>query len=688
MLVLCLLSSVAWAQQWQTALERYVENNDNIDNISEVLGMWADLENEPVNINTPKHLLALHLIDELQYNALQTYIKENGALLSLNELVFVGGFDQEQIALLSHLCQARPIHLADSVQTTVLKQNIILRWQRVFRNDEAYKSSSTADWASHPSKYYIGRPNKYYLRYKAALNQQWEWGVVAEKDPGEAFFNRPPKAIDSLIQKPYQYGFDFYSAFVSMKDKGWLQKAVVGDYHLLVGQGLNMWTVPTFSKGANVVQVQRYAKGIKGNSSANESSFLRGVAAQIGSQHLSILLFYANTPQDATIYKTDSLSYIESIAQGGYHRTPLEINKKKALQVELYGAVLAWKTNRLRLQAIHSFTLFSLPIMPSKSALLHRFSGNKTAISGADYAYTLRQVYFFGECSYQHSSQAFAFLQGMSGSFKDRLKYTLLFRHYPSRYHNPWAAAFAERNENSNETGLYMGVSLPLSTKWKVEAYADMFHFPWLQQRVSAPSIGSESGMIFYYLAASDIQMLAQCRLQEKAYKLKDTEGVSAIDYYQKWAWRYRIAYHLSDRVELRNQIDYQWVRNEATHSGVYISQDMRYTSVNDKWACTGRVALFNADDYAARLYVYEQDVLYAFSVPAFYQKGLRAYVLARYKYNRQLSFWCKIAATWYQKQPIYWQQTSNKAQDQLSISLQLQWKPSVYKSRKKMVRQ
>ncbi len=672
MLVLCLFSSVVWAQQWQTALEHYAENNDNIDNISEVLEEWAALENEPANINMPKHLLALHLIDELQYNALQIYIKENGALLSLNELVFVGGFDQEQIMLLSHLCQARPIHLADSVQTTALKQNIILRWQRVFRDDEAYKPPSTEVWANHPNRYYIGNPNKYYLRYKAALNQQWEWGLVAEKDPGEAFFNRPPKAIDSLIQKPYQYGFDFYSAFVSVKDKGWLQKAVIGDYHLLLGQGLNMWTVPAFGKGSNIVRAQRYAKGIKGNSSANESSFLRGVAAQIGSKHLSALLFYANTPQDATVYETDSLTYIESIAQGGYHRTPLEMNKKKALQVELYGVALAWKIRRFRLQAIHSFTRFSLPIIPPKSALLHRFSGDKTAVSGADYAYTLRQVYFFGECSYQYDSQTFAFLQGMSGSIKDRLKYTWLFRHYPSRYHNPWAAAFAERSENSNETGLYIGLSLPLSAKWKAEVYADMFRFPWLQQRVSAPSIGSESGV-------------AQCRFQEKAYKLKDTEGVSAIDYYKKWAWRYRITYRLFDRLEFRNQIDYQRVRHKAVRSGVYISQDMRYTSANDKWGCIGRIALFNADDYAARLYVYEHDVLYAFSVPAFYQKGLRAYALVRYKYNRQLSFWCKIAATWYQKQPLSWQQTSNKVQDQLSISLQLQWKPTIYKSRKKI---
>jgi hypothetical protein len=56
-------------------------------------------------------------------------------------------------------------------------------------------------------------------------------------------------------------------------------------------------------------------------------------------------------------------------------------------------------------------------------------------------------------------------------------------------------------------------------------------------------------------------------------------------------------------------------------------------------------MALFDAD-YNNRQYVYERDVLYAFSVPAYQGKGIRAYLLIQYNFNRTFSVWARITRT------------------------------------------
>jgi hypothetical protein len=46
-------------------------------------------------------------------------------------------------------------------------------------------------------------------------------------------------------------------------------------------------------------------------------------------------------------------------------------------------------------------------------------------------------------------------------------------------------------------------------------------------------------------------------------------------------------------------------------------------------WA---RYCLFNTDDWDARIYTYENDLLYSFSIPALYGEGSRSYIMARWK--------------------------------------------------------
>jgi hypothetical protein len=62
----------------------------------------------------------------------------------------------------------------------------------------------------------------------------------------------------------------------------------------------------------------------------------------------------------------------------------------------------------------------------------------------------------------------------------------------------------------------------------------------------------------------------------------------------------------------------------------------------------TARYALFDTDDYDNRQYCYEQDVWLAYSLPAYYGKGSRYFVLIQFNLTKKISLWLRFSRTQY----------------------------------------
>ena len=60
------------------------------------------------------------------------------------------------------------------------------------------------------------------------------------------------------------------------------------------------------------------------------------------------------------------------------------------------------------------------------------------------------------------------------------------------------------------------------------------------------------------------------------------------------------------------------------------------------------RLMYFETGGYDSRLYAYENDVLYSFSIPVFYDKGYRYYININYDFSKKLSLWLRLAQTIY----------------------------------------
>jgi hypothetical protein len=117
-----------------------------------------------------------------------------------------------------------------------------------------------------------------------------------------------------------------------------------------------------------------------------------------------------------------------------------------------------------------------------------------------------------------------------------------------------------------------------------------------------------------------------------------------------KQTWRTQFSYKVNSAVTLRNRVEMLWFNKKSSQAeqGFLAYFDFLYKPMLQPWAGSIRLQYFETDSYNSRLYAYENDVLYSFSIPVFYDKGLRYYVNANYDINRRLTIWIKWAQTIY----------------------------------------
>ena len=74
--------------------------------------------------------------------------------------------------------------------------------------------------------------------------------------------------------------------------------------------------------------------------------------------------------------------------------------------------------------------------------------------------------------------------------------------------------------------------------------------------------------------------------------------------------------------------------------------QDLKFSPEKFPLSASFRTTWFNTDSYNSRIYAYENDVLYAFSIPAYFGKGWHNYINLKYELSEKLDVWFKIGHT------------------------------------------
>ncbi len=653
-------------------VERLAEDSDDDLDYEDLLENYIFLSDNPVNLNSDEvaRLLELHLINAFQYEELQKYRRYYGDFLFMEELEMVEGIDEQTFAILAPVVYVGKDLTKDKVTLKKLarygKHQLLGRYEQVLEPQQGYSSYSDEEILAKPNSRFLGSPQRYQLRYTYNYRNKVRAGFVLEKDPGELFFtDHVSDTVKALLGKQYHRGFDFVGFHLYAKDMGIVKAAVVGDYQMSWGQGLTMWSGMSFGKAGAGSSIMKQGRGLTPKSSASETLFMRGTAATLGRGPFSATMFYANRMIDANVSVADSLEEAEmvsSLQETGYHRTIGEIQDRHAIRQQVVGGHLAYAVAHFEVGYTLHHTWLNVPLQLKPSHYnQYYFQGNRLTNQGLDLKYVKGKYAFFGEfaMSYNNDSttiqqtqnpMAFAGLIGMTVKPTGYLNFTVLYRNYGKAYQNLFSNAFGEGSRNQGQNGVYLGVEVAPAPYWNFLAYADQFRFTWLTSQVNAPSWGHD-----YYMRLSHSfskKTSAYLQFRSKTKMKNSTDGMTFSHYpifYTKNSVRFNISYGFNDFV-FGNKVEGAHYRNDdgSNAYGYYLCQDIAYKPEGKSFNLTFRYALFDAQDYNARVYAYENDVLYAFSVPALYGKGMRVYLLGKLKVLDALTLYARIGSTFY----------------------------------------
>lgn len=675
-----------------TAIEDIISNSEIDDQVdySFLIDYLEDLEKKPLNLNTAtrEELLMLPGMNDLLVNQLAEHIRTFGTLTSIYELQAVRGYNRNVIDPILPYVIVREIGAKDISPGTQhpsgpgfqelmagIKGELTQRFVMQLEEPRGYTPPDTSADGSLSSRY-AGSRYRSYTRFRARYGKNFSFALTGEKDPGEAWNWDPQNRF---------YGYDFLSGHLSISNYGWLKHLVVGDYNLQVGQGLILSRGLGFGKGSEVIQaVKMPNNGIRPFSSVNENQFLRGAAATVAKGNFYLTGFYSNAYFDASIQEvdtlTDEVARVSGLQTSGLHRTPSELKNRRAIGETLYGGRVEYKSPTLTVGATHYFQQFDSRIDRTLNDYNRfDFRGNQNYLSGMDFDWVYRNINLFGEIA-RSQSGGIGMSAGMMASLSPYVDLALLMRRFDRDFHSNKGYVFAERPVTlQNEQGLYLGLRIRPHRLWTVNAYFDQFYFPWNRFNASFPSAGYETMLQIDYKPKRGTWAYVRFRSDNKEENAEFFPPGQQVEYLvptQKLQLRLHFQTKIGRDLLLKNRLEFSRFTKSDTerHNGFLLYQDIAWR-LGFKLKLTARYAMFDIADSDARIYAYENDILGFFSVPGYFRKGSRYYLMANYKLARNLQFWIRLAQSRFHKE-----QTVGSGLEQIQgntrseLKLQVRW--------------
>lgn len=650
------------------AMEEGAEDFDYTDLLEDLMYYIQ----HPLNLNDAsiRELQNLYLLSDIQINNLKRHIERFGKLSSIYELQAIRGFDIETIRLIQPFVEVRPPGALRGVSFSQLlkegRNDLFLRYRRTLEKQKGYLPDPNRD--GKPA--FVGSPDYMYARYRFMFRRNLIAGFTVEKDAGESLQNGP----------------DFLSAHLFYRDKGFIRALALGDYQAQFGQGLTFWNGLGFGKSPFVLNVKKNPFGLRPYTSVNESLFLRGAAATVGWRNFDLTAMYSNKKLSAsqiavndTLIADDGLA-ISSINMSGLHRTESEIARRNTLTEEIMAGNLRYSKGTFSIGATASRISYSKPILErTQFYQINRFAGTEMFNVGLDYQKVFRNTNFFGEFA-RSANGGLAAINGLVAALHPRISVSALHRWIGPDYQVAYANAFVEGNvlSPSNERGLFLGTQATLGRGWTLSLYSDHVRFPWFRFRVDAPGTFTDRFIQLNYRPDKKHEFILRYRVRnsEENGSPDDVRITYPVDRKIENV-RLHAVYKVHENLQLRTRAEWTFFNKEGrpSENGFLLYQDIIWKRVGSPISLNGRYGFFSTDSWNTRIYAYESDVLYAFSIPGYSGTGTRIYLLAKWDVARGVDLWLRWGQWYYTDRKVISSGTaqidSNRRND---FTAQLRW--------------
>ena len=630
-------------------LEDAVEKVDNSDiSFDTYQENLLDLQANPINLNKAgiNELRSTTIFTELQIRDLLRHIKYYGELKSIYELQTIPSFSMEDIYRIQPYITLNNNSMQSAVpfyeQLYKGDYQYFLRFGRYIELQEGYIPDSTG------AINYYGNNLRIYSRFRYSFQNKLNYGITVEKDAGEEVFG---------TSQPH--GFDYYSYHFFKKGTGTVKSLAIGDYELRIGQGLTMWSGFGFGKSVYPVAIRRAGPVLDAYTSVNENRFLRGAGATMAFGNTYLTVFGSHKSIDANISLVDSSEMevveISGLDESGLHRTESELENKDAITETMAGFDATYYKGQFNIGFSSLFMKLSSQLNETVSPYeIYDFSGNHLLNSSLHYNTLWRNLLFFGETAVSGDFKI-ATLNGIILPVDPKIDIAVLHRYFSPEYQSLYGQTFSEGALPQNEQGTYFGTEIKPLRGWKVSGYIDLYKNQWLRYQSDAPSYGTDLLAQLTWQPSKVFESYIRYKHEIKdgnasSSYFEDILTTSLITQIEKSSLRIHADYDVNQTINLKSRLEIIYYDEQVgfPEKGYLLFQDFNYHPMNSSFSFATRFAIFNTDSYNTRIYTYESEVLYAYSIVGLSGHGTRAYLLFTYSPFPWLDIWARVANTWY----------------------------------------
>lgn len=602
----------------ETIIERYLENVESTADYTQIVDDLKRFESNPMNVNTAsvQELVTFPFFSSTQAAFIARHRNRFGNFIDMAELQVLG-FSPVFIQFMMPYLSVRE----SEIQSL---KNLAKMW------DKGKGEFSFTSGKKSPAlvSSYEGNLWSQQLRLRYKVPGVLSVSLNTDKDPGEVLYRKSNPAK----------GLEFLSGHVSIHNIGHINDFVLGDYVLQVGEGLVMGSGIGIGKSANVMSLKRGGTYIRPYRGINEFLFHRGAATAISLGKFTINMAFAKNRLDAALSR-DTLESNESFTSvdlDGLHRTPSELEKKGQLEKQLVHTGISFAGKKGSWGTSYTGFKYSSSLQKAdKLYAIHRPEGTELNYVNLYQSHVLGNVLVFSEWAYGLDNSSYALAAGALTSIAPKLDVGLHFRDASENYLSPNSTAFAATS--SPERGLYFSSKINFNRRFALSMYKDVFKNKWL---------GFGKSNIY---TSNDLLLQLDMKPNRKTHvylrgrsydKFRDDKSGEFLVLNRMRIKQFRIHFQSDLTKHFKFETRGEWNISQSVSSKnraalVYLDFKRKFSYASQSLAA--RYSVFNIPDFNARIFAFEDQIQYLFSIAGYYGRGHSFYLVYSAKPTRKI---------------------------------------------------
>lgn len=602
---------------------------------------YMDLIHSPININIAgeTELLTLPGITPGQARSILHYRNRNGPFRHISDLLEINGIE-EDFLIRNHFFvttgsrqeRFREHYLTRSYWTEGGRTEHFSRVQSVLETQEGYQKESDEGG-------FLGSPLHIYHRTRFT-GRRLSLNMNSSKLPGE----EPLSPFSSHHQ----------SWHAALRNTGTIQTAVAGDFHVQFGRGLLLNTAGQFGKNPQTPSMlNRQDRGILPATASRNGATFRGFGFTAGNR-VQLSLFYSNRDRAATIHDDGSASFPVNFPA---FRTQNELNRKGSLTETSYGARVRFSLpgGHLGFSSLH--TEYELPITTgNRPDQIYNFRGFSQTGYAADFLFNVGGIIIYGESAITDTGGT-GYIAGISASGGTQTDLSLSVRSFAPHFRAIHGNPFSELSgAPGNERGFFGGIRFRPVSRITLTAFADHFTFPAARFRNNRPTSGFEQRAVADISMNRHVLFQLQFRQKQREQEIEFTNQLGRAERRMssenRRSMRLQAEFRPQPALRFRTRIEQVDSRSadNIREQGMLLFQDLQFR-ITPAIRLDGRVTLFDTDGYSARVFQFENDLLYRMTNTMLQNRGQRIYAMITANLSSSVTAWTRYSITTYDDQ-------------------------------------